>query len=58
MYKLESGQWRYSVAKTEEAALKQLNLKWERPPEFCHDYLFFLTRSPDNCRFATASSED
>jgi len=52
-----SMQWTHAAAKTEETALELLNLQWEQPPEPCHDYLFFLTRSPDNCRFATASSE-
>lgn len=33
-----------------------LGLKWERPPEPCHDYLFYISRSPDNLRLATASS--
>lgn len=41
----------------EQVIFGLLGLKWERQPEPCHDYLLFLTRSPDSLRFATASSE-
>lgn len=41
----------------EEAALKLLELKWERSPSPCHDYLFYISRSPDHLRLATASSD-
>lgn len=44
-------------SKTERRAVELLELKWERQPEPCHDYLLFLTRSPDSLRMATASSD-
>jgi len=47
----------HSRAGTEARAVELLGLKWERKPEPCHDYLLFLTRSPDSLRIATASSD-
>lgn len=47
----------YTVQKAEETALQLLGLKWQPSPTYRHDYLFFLTRSPDNTRLATASSD-
>ena len=41
----------------ENAALNLLELKWERTPSPSHDYLFYISRSPDNLRMATASSD-
>ena len=38
-------------------ALRSLRLKWESPPEPCHDLRVFITRSRDEGYFATASSE-
>jgi len=38
-------------------ALGLLGLKWERCPEPCHDYLFYISRSPDSLRLATGSSD-
>lgn len=52
-----SNQKACTVQKTEETALKLLGLKWEPSPMHNHDYLFFLTRSPDSTRLATASSD-
>lgn len=41
---------------TEDFALQALDLKWERVPEPCHDYLFFLRRNATSTLLATSTS--
>ena len=40
----------------DQEAVKKLGLKWERTPEPCHDYHFFLKKSRDNSLLATSTS--
>ena len=53
---MASFEWALRGEAREKAAVGLLGLKWKREPEPCHDYLMFLSRSPDSSLLATASS--
>ena len=49
--------WTVSNCETDELALQRFGLKWECPPEPCHDLRAFLKRSRSDELFASASSK-